>query len=272
MEIDILGFHLDLTKFINPIFYIAFVLLLYVIVRRVLKTLFLRATRGRRMGEREKQRVKTIHGMLNSVIGYVTLIMVFLIVLSALGVDIGSLIAGLGILTAVLGLAFQDMIKDIIAGVAIVAEGQFSVGDTVEINGFKGVVMSVGLKTTQIRNYRNEIKVISNRNIDNLVNYSKLETVTEVTLAVPYATETAKVTAALSRVKKGLDGKIMEATGEIVISPVSGFNDSGAVYTLSCACLPTDAADVQAAIRGAVLSEFKKDGVEVSYPHVVVGK
>ncbi len=117
--------------------------------------------------------------MVSSLLNYAMLILFLLVVLADLGVNVSSLIAGLGIMTAVLGLAFQDMIKDVISGITIVVEDQFSVGDVVEIDGFKGTVVSVGFKTTEIRGERDQVKIISNHNIDGLINFSKKENITE---------------------------------------------------------------------------------------------
>jgi small conductance mechanosensitive channel len=78
-------------------------------------------------------------------------------------------------MTAVIGLAFQDMIKDFIAGIAIIVENQFSVGDTViaQADGFKGTVTNIGLKTTEITNDKGEVKIMANHNIDGLINCSR---------------------------------------------------------------------------------------------------
>ena len=69
------------------------------------------------------------------------------------GVDVTSVLAGLGIVGVVLGFALQDLAKDIIAGFSIIFENQYAIGDTISINGFKGEVIFLGLKTTKIKNY-----------------------------------------------------------------------------------------------------------------------
>ena len=75
----------------------------------------------------------------------------------------------------ILGLAFQDMIKDFIAGIAIIAENQFSVGDTVIIqaDSFKGTVTNIGLKITEITDEKGRVKILANHNIDGLINCSR---------------------------------------------------------------------------------------------------
>ncbi|MBR3180766.1 mechanosensitive ion channel [Candidatus Saccharibacteria bacterium] len=110
-----------------------------------------------------------------SALKYVMMILVLLVILADFGVNVSSLVAGFGIITAIFGLAFQDLIKDFIAGVAIIVEDQFSVGDVVEIDDFKGTVIDIGLKTTEIRDKTGKVKIIANHNIDGLINCSRPE-------------------------------------------------------------------------------------------------
>lgn len=174
MNLNFFGTDIDLKRIINSVLYILFVLVVYLILRRILKIVFERAG-GKNASAAHRQRIKTISKMLSSILRYVFLVLILLVILAVLGVNVTSLLAGLGILTAVVGLAFQDMLKDFIAGIAIIAENQFSVGDTViaQADGFKGIVTDIGLKTTEITNDKGEVKSISNRNVDGLINCSK---------------------------------------------------------------------------------------------------
>ncbi len=174
MNLNFFGTEISLKKLINSALYILFILAVYLILRRVLKVTFEKAG-GRKASPAQRQRIKTISQMLSSILRYLFLIIILLVILSILGVNVTSLLAGLGILTAVIGLAFQDMIKDFIAGIAIIAENQFCVGDTViaQADGFKGTVTNIGLKTTEITNEKGEVKILANHNIDGLINCSR---------------------------------------------------------------------------------------------------
>ncbi|MBQ3352324.1 mechanosensitive ion channel family protein [Candidatus Saccharibacteria bacterium] len=174
MSLDFFGTEIGIKKLINSALYIFFVFVVYLILRRVLKVIFNRAG-GKNTSAAHRQRIKTVSKMLSSIIKYLFLIIILLVILAVLGVNVTSLLAGLGIMTAVLGLAFQDMIKDFIAGIAIIAEDQFGVGDTVIVpaDGFKGTVTEIGLKTTEITNEKGEVKILSNHNIDGLINCSR---------------------------------------------------------------------------------------------------
>ena len=159
-------------RIVNSIIFILIVFVVYFILMRLIKMFFKRADR-KNMNTEQKHKIQTILQMVSSFLKYAFLILVILVVLANFGVNVVSLLAGLGILAVILGLAFQDMIKDVIAGVVIIMEDQFKVGDEVKIDDFKGVVSKVGLKTTEITGKSGEIKIVSNRNMDGLVNYSK---------------------------------------------------------------------------------------------------
>lgn len=174
MNLNFFGTEIDLKRLINSALYIFFVLVVYLILKRILRIVFNHAG-GKNASAAHKQRVKTISKMLSSILRYVFLVILLLVVLAVLGVNVTSLLAGLGIVTAIVGLAFQDMLKDFIAGIAIIAENQFGVGDTViaQADGFKGVVTDIGLKTTEITNDKGEVKIIANHNVDGLINCSR---------------------------------------------------------------------------------------------------
>ncbi|MBQ9029326.1 mechanosensitive ion channel family protein [Candidatus Saccharibacteria bacterium] len=172
--LNFFGTEISVKKIVNSVIYLIVVFIIYLILRRILKVSFERAG-GKKATGAQKQRIKTVSQMILSVLRYLMLIIVLLVILADIGVNVTSLLAGLGIMTAIVGLAFQDMIKDFIAGIAIIAEDQFSVGDTVilQADGFKGTVTSIGLKTTEVTNDKGEVKILANHNIDGLINCSK---------------------------------------------------------------------------------------------------
>ena len=87
-----------------------------------------------------------------SILKYVIFLIDVVIILSIFDVDVSAFLAGLGLFGVVIGLALQDMLKDFIAGIFIILDSQYSVGDSVCIDDFKGEVVAVGLKCTKVRN------------------------------------------------------------------------------------------------------------------------
>lgn len=159
-------------RIINSIIFILVVFAVYFIMMRIIKLFFKRADK-KEMSAQQKHKIQTVLQLISSSLKYILATLVILVVLANFGVNVTSLLAGFGILAAILGLAFQDMIKDIIAGVTIIIENQFSVGDDIEIDGFRGTVTSVELRFTEITGKNGEIKTVANRNMDGFVNYSR---------------------------------------------------------------------------------------------------
>ncbi len=123
--------------------------------------------------ELEKKKRNTIVRLFQNIFRYVVFIVIALIILELYGVNTKSLIAGLGVAGAVLGLALQDTLKDLINGITIILENYYVVGDNITYEGFTGEVIELGLKTTKIKDIDGQVKIIANRNITEVINISQ---------------------------------------------------------------------------------------------------
>lgn len=108
--------------------------------------------------------------LLGSVVKFVAVLVLIFLILSALGVDTAELLAGLGILSLILGLSVTSLIEDIVAGGFIIAEHLYDVGDIVVADGFRGTILSIGVRSTQIEDQGGDVKIIRNSSIRSLVN------------------------------------------------------------------------------------------------------
>src|SRR5574344_677706 len=162
-------FSISKTNWFKSIIVIVVSIIIYAIIKRIVtKVLY----KGKEHLENHSQRATFIK-LFNDVIKYLFIVIVLLIILEINGINITSLAAGLGITGILVGLAVQDALKDIIMGANIIAEEYFKVGDVVKYNDITGKVLSVGLKTTKLRDiYTNNLVFISNRNIDKIINVS----------------------------------------------------------------------------------------------------
>ena len=106
--------------------------------------------------------------------------------LDNLGVNSSALVASVGFISVAVSLGPKDLISDILAGLWIVFDGNFRVGDFVEINGFKGIVEEIGIRSTKIRDVSsNNYKIINNHNVQNVVNFSKMISKCKIFLDIP---------------------------------------------------------------------------------------
>jgi MscS family membrane protein len=95
------------------------------------------------------------------------LLIAALLVMSKFGIEIGPLIASLGVVGFAVGFAVKDTLSNIIGGIILILDSSFSVGDKVMIDGDTGIVREVGLRNTKLLTYDNEVIVIPNGELMN---------------------------------------------------------------------------------------------------------
>lgn len=262
---------IDWSKVFLPIVTIIGAMLFFAIVKAVTKRIF-KASSARLSNAQRRQRIDTIRTFVVSIEKYIIIFIAIVIILSIYGVNVTSMLAGLGIMTAIVGLAFQDLAKDIIAGISLATENQFDVGDNVEINGFRGNVISLGLKTTKIQNYKGHIKCIANRDITEVTNYSDKNSLAEVNVGVAYKHKSEEVEKAFVKVRENLakNEALENSLGELVINGISDFGESSVIWRVSMPCKPNSAIGLERAIRREIKAVFDKEGIEIPFPQVVV--
>ena len=156
----------------------------------------------------------TVIGLIQSFLNYVILIGTICMSLSYLGIDTTTLLASLGILSLAISLGAKDMVTDIIAGLSIILEKTYQVGDYIQVGDFKGKVMEIGVRSTRIINGTHDVKTISNHEISNVINFSQKTSVCVVRIRVP-------VTVSIDEIKE-LFEKELPAVGKINPHIISG--------------------------------------------------
>ena len=129
-------------------------------------------------------RSKTYFRLIKSIIKSVFGILTVLIVLQINGINVDSVLAGVGIFGIIFGLAIQDWLKDIIRGSCILSDEYFKVGDIVKYKNIEGKVLVIGLKSTKIKDLStSNIISIANRNIEEVEVVSNL---IHIRIPMPY--------------------------------------------------------------------------------------
>lgn len=117
-------------------------------------------------------RALTYIRLLISAIDYLSVIFTAYFAFRMLGGDVSSLLATSSALALVIGMGAEDITKDIIAGIFLMFEGEFQVGDTIEVDGMTGTVKEVGLTTTKMVDPENNILILKNSAVRNLINHT----------------------------------------------------------------------------------------------------
>lgn len=195
------------------------------------------AKKRRKADEKQKKRL-TLLNLCISIFKYIIFLIDIIIILGIFNVKVTAFLAGLGIFGVVIGLALQDLLKDFIAGIFIILDTQYSVGDYVAIDDFKGEVISVGLKSTKVRDYSGDIRIFSNRNINKVINCSQDNSKAVVLFTFNSDENLVILEKTMEVLIKRLKGKLPDALGEPQYKGVEEYGDSKLVLKMTCDVKP----------------------------------
>lgn len=252
-------------KVVVPILVIVFSVLIYFCLKKIIKKVLTLKLSGVRVNDR---RHKTTISLIDNVLKYFIAIVAILMILDVYGIDTKSLIASLGVMSLVLGLALQDFLKDIIAGITIIFEDQYAVGDVVTIGTFKGKVSYLGIKSTRITAYTGEVLIIANRNIDKVVNHSLEKNIVIMDIPVAYETNLDSVRDVLQNIceelSKELNLKILSVGG------LQKFDDSSMAIRISFEADYSDRISYQQVFNDRIKKAFDENNIEIPFTQVVI--
>lgn len=243
-------------KFILPIVYIV----IGVILHTVIKFIMNKISKNKYVDKKKK----TIISLIKNILKYLVYIFVILSILSVYGVNTSGIIASLGIAGLVIGLAIQDILADFVAGVFILFDNQYTIGDIVEINGFKGEVISFGLMSTKIKNVNGDILILSNSSFKEVINYSIGNTNLLINLDVSYDTDIDKLEDVLKSLEKDVK-KLDNVVGNYSLLGVNEFASSSIKYLVSIECKANCQYQIKRDYFKLVKKAFDKNKIEIPY-------
>ena len=185
-SLNILGTAGEYNAAIRIISYAIFLLSASWIVRFVFQKFALLLKKG-----------KAIVDILCSLIKYAAVIVLLFFVLKTVGVDTTTILAGIGILGLVVGLGAQPLIADIIAGLFIVFEKVFDVGDIIVVDGFRGSVTEIGIRTTKLVDTNGNVKIINNADVKTVINMTNQLSLAVCDIGIEYGESLERVEAIL---------------------------------------------------------------------------
>ncbi|MDO4489019.1 MAG: mechanosensitive ion channel family protein [Eubacteriales bacterium] len=226
----------------------------------------------RRMTRLGSSRIETIGRLVNSFVKYVTAIGVIFYSLQFFGVDTGTLLAGAGILTLIVGLGAQQLVADIMAGLFIVFEGEFRVGDIVTIDGWRGTVEEIGIRTTKIKSPGQDIKIVRNSTISGVINQTRQFSYAVADCGIEYGESLERVEAVL----KNELPHIKEHLPAIVDGPfykgVAALGDSSVVVRIVAQCAEKDRMQLQRDLNRELKLIFDRNDIGIPFPQIVINQ
>ncbi|MDR1917112.1 MAG: mechanosensitive ion channel family protein [Synergistaceae bacterium] len=218
-----------------------------------------------------RQRVKTFRGLLLQVVRTLNGIFFLFILLDYFKIDPKPLLAGIGVVGIGLSLAAQNILRDFLNGLFIVAEDQFNVGDWVAIGSYSGTVESFTMRVTRLRAVDGRLIIIPNGNIHEVINSTKDFAVAVVEIGVSYSSDIQNVMSVLDRcsndVKAMFPGVIVE---DPKVQGIIAFRDNDVLLRVLIKTLPGEQWGVERTLRRIIKEQFDREGIDIPFSQVVI--
>ncbi len=213
---------------------------------------------------------KAILNLLGSFIKYLSVLIFVFATLRAFNVDTGTLLAGIGILSLIVGLGAQPLIEDVISGLFIVFENVFDVGDIIIVDGFRGTVRDIGIRTTRLEDTAGNFKIINNSDLRTVINLTDHLTLVPCTVQIEYGESIERVEAVI---KDHLE-EIGKAIPDIAEGPfykgVSQLGASGVELKFVARCEEASRFQVERDMNRQFKLLFDAHGINIPFTQVVI--
>ena len=212
---------------------------------------------------------ETICRLLYSLSRYVVALTIMYYIFEYIGLSLSTYFASLGMVSLAISLGSRDMVADSVAGIMILFERQFQVGDTVDLDGCSGVVLEMGIPSTKLLTADNNIRFISNSGIRSVVNRSKSLSVFRGEYAIATDEPLEQVEERFRTVLAEIGKKNPNISGELKLAGISrvsgGGNDRGKVVVLRvrCECREKNTESVRDFVNREVFLYCEQENIEI---------
>jgi small conductance mechanosensitive channel len=238
------------------------------IVRRVV------AQTGYKESKEElEKRTNTLLSIFKGMARVIIIIVVIIMVLDEVGVPIAPVLAGFGIVGVAVGFGAQYLIRDLIAGIFIILENQYRVGDVVKVADIVGLVENITLRKTVLRDLDGIVHHVPNGEIKTASNYTRHFSRVNLNISVGYGTDLDQAISVINRVGKELAED--EKWRKVIKSPpqalrVDNLGDSGIDIKILGDVKPMEQWAVMGELRLRLKKAFDAEGIEIPWPHTKV--
>ena len=213
----------------------------------------------------------TLISLFSSLLHYVAALVILCWGLSILGVNVNAIVASVGIVALIVGFGAESLVADVVTGIFLLFENQYNVGDIVEVNGFRGTVKEIGIRTTSIVDTGDNIKIINNSEMKNILNRSDNISRAVSDIAIPYDTDLEALEAKLPNLMED----IYEARKDVMETAprylgVQQLADSSVILRFVVDVAEKDIYTGARVLNRDLWLGFRKLGVECPFPQVDV--
>ena len=217
-------------------------------------------------------RGETICRLLRSFVKYFSVIAILYYSLALIGIDTKTLLASAGILTLVVGLGARTLVSDILAGLFIIFEGEFRVGDIVTIGDWRGTVLEIGIRTTKIEDPSNNVKVISNSEVSGVINMTRQYSYAWSDVGIEYGESLERVENILEKELPNIRKRLPNIIEGPFYKGVIELAQSSVIIRIMVLCTESDRVQMGRDLNREMKLIFDKYDINIPFPQVVINE
>lgn len=282
MDADITKYMLDLLKLDMKYAYIlgyAYTIVKIVIIIILTKILirlgssiierFFKKQKVLRFGLNERK-ADTLSELLKSILRYAAYFIAIMWIFESLGFDLTTVIAITGAAGVAIGFGAQNLVKDIISGFFILFEDQFAVGDYIVVDGMSGIVETLGLRITKLRDFSGDLHIIPNGSILKVTNKSRGNMRALVDIQIAYEEDIDNAIEVIKNVSEEMKKEFNQLVSGPEVVGVTNLGDFGVTIRIIAKTPPMEQWGIEAELRKRLKNALDEAGIEIPYPKRVL--
>jgi len=223
--------------------------------------------------ERRRTRLRTLLPILRNFVMILLAVVAVMMALSALGVEIGPLIAGAGVVGVAIGFGAQTVVKDIISGMFYLLDDAFRVGEYIQSGSYKGTVESFSLRSVKLRHQRGAVYIVPFSELGAVQNMSRDWAIEKMTITVTYDADIEKARKIIKKIGLELfeDPEFKPITIEpLKMQGIDSLGDSGLLLRMKVMTLPGQQFTLKRRALRMIHQAFNDNGIRIAVPTVQV--
>jgi moderate conductance mechanosensitive channel len=221
----------------------------------------------------QNARARTLKPLLRKFILGVLVVVWVMIALSAVGIDIGPLLAGAGVVGIALGFGAQTLVRDVVSGIFFLLDDAFRVGEYIEAGPLKGTIEGISIRSLRVRHHRGALHTIPYGELTSLTNHSRDWVIVKLEFLVTYDTDVEQV----RRLIKRIGQEMLEdpELGPNFIEPLKSqgihqLADHGLLVRAKFTALPGEQFVIKRQALQRIKHAFDAAGIKFAYPTVTI--
>lgn len=224
------------------------------------------------MAKNADARGVTVFRLLRSCVKYVAFVAMLYFCLAQFGVDTQTLLASAGILSLVIGLGAQKLVQDVVAGLFLIFEGEFRVGDIVTVGSWRGTVQEIGIRTTKIEDGQHNVKVLNNSEVSGLVNMTKKTSFAMIDAAIEYGESLERVESILAKELPNIKRRLPAIKSGPFYKGVTELGDNSVNIRIMAECAENDRFQLVRDLNREIKLVFDHNDISIPFPQIVINQ